>query len=161
MAEQPTPPSDVATPPFFDIPTNRLIGRGHAAGDFLEAYEWEVAEEAPGRLLLDVHLPAHACNPLGQLFGGFTPTYVDLVSLLATRAGPDRLNPDVARHWLTTINMRIDYYEPVVEPRFQIEAVLEHRRGRTHLVTTKMWQKGTLAVFALTTMRSLDVVIPA
>ncbi|MEM9894192.1 MAG: PaaI family thioesterase [Actinomycetota bacterium] len=157
----PDTPAETESPPFFDIPPNRLIGRGHAAGDFLEAYEWEVVEESPGRLVLDVHLPVHACNPLGQLFGGFTPTYIDLVSLLATRAGPDRLNPDVDRHWLSTLNMRIDYYEPVVGPRFQVEATVEHRRGRTYLVTTKMRQEGTLAVFALTTLRSQDLVIPA
>ena len=59
--------------------------RGHPAGDFLEAYLWRVVERGPGWLKVDAHLPDHARNPRGQLFGGFTPTYVDLISLFAAR----------------------------------------------------------------------------
>ena len=60
------------------------------AGDFLEAYDWTVLEERVGFLRLDAGLPDHVKNPRGQLFGGFTPTYVDLVALNTVRAGPDR-----------------------------------------------------------------------
>jgi len=128
----------------------RLFGRGHPVGDFLEAYEWRVIEERPGRLVLDVHLPAQVKNPRGQLFGGFTPTYVDLVALRTVRAGLPNKAP---RGWLATVNMRIDYFEPVVE-EFRIESSVLHRRGRTVLVETRFLDRsGTLLVFAVTTLR--------
>jgi acyl-coenzyme A thioesterase PaaI-like protein len=127
----------------------RLIGRGHPVGDFLEAYDWRVLEERPGALVLDVHLPKQVKNPRGQLFGGFTPTYVDLVALRTVRAGHTRQGP---RGWLATINMRIDYFEPVVE-EFRIESAILHRRGRTVMVQTRFLdRKGTLLVLALTTL---------
>lgn len=128
----------------------RLIGRGHPIGDFLEAYEWQVLEERPGFLVLDVHLPSQVKNFHGQLFGGFTPTYVDLVALRTLRAGSARQGP---RSWLATVNMRIDYFEPVVE-EFRIESSILHRRGRTVMVQTRFFDRsGTLLVFALTTLR--------
>ena len=140
----------------MDVPPGRLMGRGHPAGDLLEAYEWIVVAEEPGSLRIDAHLPAQVLNPRQQLFGGFTPTYVDLVSLHAARAGPERLDPARPRFGMATINMRVDYYEPILGPRFIIHADLEHRRGRTHLVTTRMFQDDVLAVFAVTTLRQLD-----
>jgi acyl-coenzyme A thioesterase PaaI-like protein len=128
----------------------RLFGRGHPIGDFLEAYEWRVIEERPGALVLDVHLPKQVKNPRNQLFGGFTPTYVDLVALRTIRAGQSRQGP---RSWLATVNMRIDYFEPVVE-EFRIESSILHRRGRTVIVQTRFLDRsGTLLVFALTTLR--------
>ena len=71
-------------------PRGRLIGKGHPAGDFLEAYDWILESEELGSLQLRAQLPDHVRNPRGQLFGGFTPTYVDLVALLTVRAGTDR-----------------------------------------------------------------------
>jgi acyl-coenzyme A thioesterase PaaI-like protein len=128
----------------------RLMGRGHPVGDFLEAYAWRVVETRQGLLVLDVHLPAQVKNPRGQLFGGFTPTYVDLVALHTVRAGAARQAP---RSWLATVNMRIDYFEPVVE-EFRIESSILHRRGRTVIVETRFLDaSGTLLVFALTTLR--------
>ena len=53
-------------------------------------------------------------NLRGQLFGGFTPTYVDFIALNTIRAGSDR-----SKGWgyfLATTNMRVDYFEPVTEP---------------------------------------------
>ncbi|MDH3681590.1 MAG: hypothetical protein OEV40_16765, partial [Acidimicrobiia bacterium] len=102
-------------------------------------------------------LPAWVLNPRGQLFGGFTATYVDLVSLHANRAGPERRSADAPRSWMATINMRIDYLEPIVGPRFTIEALVEHRRGATSLVATRMFQGEALAAYALTTMRALEL----
>ncbi len=125
------------------------------AGDLLEAYDWEVTEERAGFLRISAHLPAHVRNPRNQLFGGFTPTYVDLVSLFTVRAGPGRLDPKVARGWMATVNMRIDYFEPIRGPRFDIVGELEHVRGRTSLVSTKMYDDDTLAAHAITTLRSL------
>ena len=63
-------------------PPGRLIGRGHSAGDLLEAFDWELEAESLGELSLKVTLPDHLRNPRGDLFGGFTATYVDLVALL-------------------------------------------------------------------------------
>jgi acyl-coenzyme A thioesterase PaaI-like protein len=128
------------------------VGHGHPAGDFLEAYEWNVITQEPGRLTIDAHLPEQAKNPRGQLFGGFTPTYVDFVALFTTRAGQDRSRPFDS--WLATTNMRIDYFEPVLGPRFVIDSHLVKERGRTLFVETRFLDTaGELLVFALTTMR--------
>ena len=85
MSEEPETPMPWSAPE-----PGRLMGRGHMAGDFLEAYDWTVLEERVGFLRLDAGLPDHVKNPRGQLFGGFTPTYVDLVALNTVRAGPDQ-----------------------------------------------------------------------
>lgn len=142
--------------PWEQREPGRLIGRGHPAGDFLEAWAWDVRYEARGELRLDAHLPGHVRNPRGQLFGGFTPTYVDLVSLLTVRAG---IEPGTREHgsWLATSSMHIDYFEPILGPRFVIESSLERARGRTRFVRTRFLQDGTLAVHALTTMRAVDL----
>jgi acyl-coenzyme A thioesterase PaaI-like protein len=132
----------------------RLVGRGHAAGDFLEAYDWVVVERRAGYLRLDVNLPAHVRNPRGQLFGGFTPTYVDMVALFTVRRDTER--PDGApRHWLATTQMRLDYFEPITGPRFVIESELEKKRGRTNFVITRFFQDDSLAVLAATTIREI------
>ena len=82
--------SDTRLRPWLHRDAGRLIGRGHPAGDFLQAHDWRVVEERIGFLRLDVHLPDHVRNPRGQLFGGFTPAYVDLVALFTVRAGTER-----------------------------------------------------------------------
>lgn len=134
-------------------PPGRLLGKGHPAGDFLEAYEWNVLEEREGFLDIEAHLPNHVRNPRGQLFGGFTPTYVDLVALLTVRAGRRREGPPAT--WLATTNMRVDYFDPIVGPRFRVQSTLERKRGRTMFVATRFFQGEDLAVFALTTMREM------
>ncbi len=136
---------------------DQLLGKGHPAGDFLEAYEWKVIEERAGYLRIEAHLPDTVKNPRGQLFGGFTPTYVDLVALLTMRAG-DRTGDPRLRSWLATTNMRVDFFEPIVGPRFVIESQLIKRRGRTRFVETRFFDPAdTLAVFALTTMREVEL----
>lgn len=156
---QVSPPSEGGPdhPPehLLRVGPDRVIGRGHPAGDFLQAYEWDVIDEAEGRIRVSAGLPDHALNPRGQLFGGFTGVYVDLLSLIACRAGADRSAPGPPRPWMTTINMRIDYYEPILGPTFELEAEVEHRRGRTYLVATRMFQDDVLAVFAIATMREV------
>ena len=99
----------------------QVVGRGHPAGDFLEAYEWRLLEESKGLLRIRAHLPAHVRNPRGQLFGGFTPTYVDLVALFTVRAG-ERGVEERFRTWLATTNLRVDYFEPIVGPEFVIDS---------------------------------------
>ena len=135
----------------------QLVGRGHPAGDFLEAWQWKVVERGRGYLKVDAHLPDHARNPRGQLFGGFTPTYVDLISLFAARTG-DTHDSEAAPQWMATTNMRVDYFEPINGPRFLIESRLIRQRGRMNFVETRFFDpEDTLAVFALTTMREIDV----
>jgi acyl-coenzyme A thioesterase PaaI-like protein len=116
-----------------------------------------VLDERDGYLRLGVHLPDTVKNPRGQLFGGFTPTYVDLVALFTVRAGPERQARMAAgtSGWLATTNMRVDYFEPVVGPTFVIESEREKQRGRTHVVLTRFLQDDELAVLALTTMREV------
>ena len=133
----------------------QLIGKGHPAGDFLEAYDWKLLEDAPGLLRIRAHLPTHVKNPRGQLFGGFAPTYVDLVALFTVRAGE---TDEAARFstWLATTNIRVDFFEPVVSPQFLIESRLVKKRGRTNFVETRFFDpEDTLAIFALTTMREI------
>jgi len=133
----------------------QLIGKGHPAGDFLEAHAWKVLEEGGGLLRIRAHLPQHVRNPRGQLFGGFAPTYVDLVALFTVRAG-DTDETLRFRTWLATTNIRVDFFEPVVSPQFLIESRLVKKRGRTNFVETRFFDpEDTLAIFALTTMREI------
>ena len=152
-----TPPD--SQPPFVRAwaqkEPGRLIGRGHPAGDFLEAYEWQLLREEPGYLRIQAHVPDHVKNPRGQLFGGFTPTYVDLVALFTARSMEQQ--PDERfRSWLATTNMRVDYFEPVMGPEFRMESRLVKRRGRTIFIETRFLDlEGELAVFATTTIREV------
>ena len=156
-ASEPQSPADLPTlrRAWLTNDPTRLVGRGHAAGDFLQAYEWIVAERRKGFLRIEAHVPDHVKNPRGQLFGGFTPTYVDMVALFTVRAGEE---PGMPRHWLATTNMRIDYFEPVTGPRFIMESELIKSRGRLRFVETRFLDEaGTLLVFAVTTMREVDL----
>ena len=151
---QPHPPPFVRA--WLARQPGQLIGRGHPAGDFLEAHEWQVVEEGDGFLRVRAHVPAHVKNPRGQLFGGFTPTYVDLVALFTVRAGEQRQEYRF-RTWLATTNMRVDYFEPIVGPQFSIESRLLKKRRRTNIVETRFFDpEDTLAVFALTTLREVE-----
>lgn len=147
----------VPTRPWASPPPGRVIGRGHQAGDFLEAWDWLLLDEEPGFLRIEAGLPDRVKNPRGQLFGGFTPTYVDLVALFTVRSSQGRLREASPRPgtWLATTNMRLDYFEPILGPRFIIESRLEKKRGRTNFVATRFYQDSELAVFALTTLRDV------
>lgn len=147
---------DLSRLPWTAPEPGRLVGRGHVAGDFLEAYDWVVLDKREGYLRLDAGLPQHVRNPRGQLFGGFTPTYVDLVALFTVRVGVDNL-AGPPRHWLATTQMSLDYFEPIVGPRFVIESELEKRRGRTNFVLTRFFQDDQLAVLAATTIREVKL----
>src|SRR5918995_4002004 len=89
--------SEPARRPWATPPPGRLVGRGHPAGDFLEAWAWDVLDEAPGYLRVEATLPEHVKNPRGQLFGGVTPTYVDLVALFTVRGGGNLSPPPPMR----------------------------------------------------------------
>jgi acyl-coenzyme A thioesterase PaaI-like protein len=126
-------------------PPGRLMGPGHPAGDFLDAPDWRVLEESEGRLLLDVPLVPAVKNFAGHLFGGFAPTYIDLVALRTVSAGAR----DRPHGWLLTLNLRVEYLEPVEGPRFLIESRVVNRRGRSILVETSFRdQAGKMLLFA-------------
>jgi acyl-coenzyme A thioesterase PaaI-like protein len=151
-------PSEPLARPWATPEPGRLVGRGHPAGDFLEAWAWELLDEAAGHLRIRCHLPDRVKNPRGQLFGGFTPTYVDMIALFTCRAGPERLDQaGRGRNWMATTSMRLDYFEPIVGPTFVVESTLEKKRGRTHFVVTRFLQDDELAVLAATTLRAVAV----
>jgi acyl-coenzyme A thioesterase PaaI-like protein len=58
---------------------------GHNAGDLLESREWKILREERGLVEVEAHLPSHLLNPRDQLFGGFTGTYVDMISIWTVR----------------------------------------------------------------------------
>jgi uncharacterized protein (TIGR00369 family) len=140
-------------PSLFPEP-GRVIGPGHAAGDFLGAPEWRVLEQRDGFVRIDAAVPARLRNPRGQLFGGFTGVYADLVALFTTRAGEPR---GVWRGWLATSNMRVDYLRPVTGERILLEGRLLHRGRRSHLVEVRLLDPdGTPLAHALVTMLEAD-----
>ena len=116
-------------------------------------------ERAPGRLVIVAELPDALKNPQGQLFGGFTPTYVDFVSIFTLHTLDPDSDPTSPKSWVTTLNMRIDYFEPIFGPTFRVEGEVVNRRGRNALVSTKFWDgeepDGAMAAHALTTLRQM------
>jgi acyl-coenzyme A thioesterase PaaI-like protein len=145
--------SHVPDAPWSRPAPGRLLGPGHTAGDLLDAPEWRVLEERLGFLRLEIPMPSRLCNPRGQLFGGFAPTYVDLIALFTFRAGRQREGP---RHWLSTVSMRLDYYEPVLGPTFLVESEVRHRRGRNAWVQTRFLDShGTPLIDASTVLREV------
>jgi acyl-coenzyme A thioesterase PaaI-like protein len=137
-----------------DPPPGRLMGPGHPAGDFLNAPDWRVLEEGEGRLVVDVPLVDAAKNFRGQLFGGFAPTYIDLIALRTVSAGAR----DREHGWLVTLNMRVEYIEPVEGPRFVIESRVVNRRGRSLLVETVFRdEQGRMLLFATLTLMEQPV----
>jgi acyl-coenzyme A thioesterase PaaI-like protein len=141
---------DIARP-WLPAPEGRFIGRGHPVGDFLEAYEWRVLDAGKGRYRVDAHLPTQVKNPRGQLFGGFAPTYVDLVAVYTVRSALTRQGR------VSTVNMRVDYLAPVVDDRFLLESRIVNSRGKTHLVEVLLKSStGELLVFSIVTLRERD-----
>ena len=124
---------------------------GHCAGDLVEAYKWDILREEPGLVELDVHLPDHLLNPRRQLFGGFTGTYIDMAAIYAVRT----LFADKPGFtWSSTVNMRIDYLQPVTGPRFRIRSeVLSDGRTTSRVATWFLDTAGEKLVYAITTLR--------
>ncbi len=132
-----------------------MIGRGHTAGDLLEAYEWEILEEGKGHLRVRAHVPDRVKNPRGQLFGGFTPTYVDLIALFTFRTTQER-----PKGWLATLNLRLDYFEPITGS-FEMDSRVVNQRGRNVWVETSFLDPdGTMLAFALVTLRETEDPLP-
>jgi len=126
---------------------------GHCAGDLLAARDWTVLNKAPGHIELDVEVPQRVMNPRQQLFGGFTGTYVDMVALYTIKT----LFASGEDFWITTVNMRIDYLEPVTGPRIRLRGELIKQGRSTSLVAVHFEDSdGNKQVYALATMRVLD-----
>ena len=127
---------------------------GHPAGDFVESPKWKTLKSEPGLVEIDAHLPEQVLNPRRQLFGGFTGTYVDMISIHTARTV---LLDDKHSGWTTTVNMRIDYLEPVVGPRFIMRGELIKNGRTTCLVASHFLDhEGNVLVYAITTLRKLD-----
>lgn len=126
---------------------------GHCAGDLLEASDWKILHESIGRVEIDAHVPAKVMNPRQQLFGGFTGTYVDMLALYTLRT----MFPAKQDFWITTINMRIDYLDPVVEPRVRLVGELINQGRSTSLVAVTFCNSaGEKLVYALVTLRVVN-----
>ena len=110
-------------------------------------------ERSNGVLRIEAHLPEALLNPRRQLFGGFTGTYVDFVSLYTLRG-----DPTSPRGFQSTLNLRIDYFEPIIGPTFEIQGRIVNERGKNALVETRFFQDGVLAVFAIATLRDVGEV---
>ncbi len=131
-----------------NVPPGRLVNPGLPPFDLLNASEWSVIHESPGKLEVMCDLPEVTLNPAGQLFGGFTAAYVDIASLCAAQSDVEE-----TPGFQSTINMRLDYFEAITQSPFRVTSEVVHRRGETRLVACKMYQAEVLAVYALTTMR--------
>lgn len=135
---------DSAETPIFMKP-------GHNAGDLVESTKWKVLKEEPGLVEVDVHLPDHLLNPRNQLFGGFTGTYVDMISIYTVRT---LFASKSEFKWSSTVNMRIDYFAPVMGPRFLLKGELIKDGRSTCLVATHFSDmQGNKLVYAITTLK--------
>lgn len=124
---------------------------GHRAGDLVEASKWKILREEPGLVEIDAHLPPQLLNPRDQLFGGFTGTYVDMISIYTVRT---LFESQEDFKWSATVNMRIDYFAPVMGPRFLLKGELIKDGRSTCLVATHFTDmQGNKLVYAITTLR--------
>ena len=124
---------------------------GHNAGDLVESYKWKILREKSGLVEVDAHLPEHLLNPRNQLFGGFTGTYVDMISIWTVRS---IFTDETDFNWATTVNMRIDYFLPVTGPRFLLKGELIKEGRTTCLVATHITDMdNNKLVYAITTLR--------
>ena len=124
---------------------------GHSAGDLLGASEWDVLREQRGLVEVEAHLPDHLLNPREQLFGGFTGTYVDMISIWTVRT---LFDSQESFQWSATVNMRIDYFAPVLGPRFRLRGELI-KDGRSTCLVAMYFEdlEGNKLVYAITTLR--------
>lgn len=127
------------------------MSAGHPVGDFIDAPSWKVLEHTPGHYRVEATLPQCVLNPLGILFGGFTPAFADMIALLTAHSVPAD-----EWHWLRTINMRVDYFEPIEAKPFIMDAKVVTQRGKTFLVEVRFEDHaGTMLAFAITTLREV------
>jgi acyl-coenzyme A thioesterase PaaI-like protein len=146
-----TPPkvAEEVLRPWLTTDPDRVVARGHPIGDFLEAWDWRVTDRAPGRLRVQARLPDRVMNPRGNLFGGFTPTYVDFFALHVTHT----LREDAAPiSWQQTANLRVDYFAPIVGPELEMQGEILNSSGRTHFVEVRFVVDGRLCAIGQATL---------
>jgi acyl-coenzyme A thioesterase PaaI-like protein len=112
---------------------------------------WKVLAESPGYVKIRVPLLPRLKNRRQQLFGGYTPAYVDMLAYRVARSG----SPDHSDAFVATTSMRIDYLEALTGDYFEVECQLLKARGRNAITEARFFQDGALAVFAVTTMLAL------
>lgn len=112
---------------------------------------WRVLEESPGHVRIEVPLLDRLRNRRQQLFGGYTPAYVDMLAFRVARSGTH----DESDTFFATTSMRIDYLEAITEDTFEIDCTLLKARGRNAITEARFLQGGTLAVFAVTTLLAM------
>jgi acyl-coenzyme A thioesterase PaaI-like protein len=122
-------------------------------GEHFDVANWKIITDEPGCMRVEVPLHPWLRNPLGQLFGGFTPSYADILSTRVVR-GSDRVLRE-SSIWYATTGVRVDYLEPIVDDSFQIECQLLKARGKSMLVETKFYQGEVLAAFAVMTLLTI------
>ncbi len=127
----------------------RVIGRGHPVGDFLDAFDWRVLERAPGVLRVRARLPERVMNPRGDLFGGFTPTYVDFFGLHVFHTVREE---GVPRQWLNTIRLEVEYFAPIRGPEMEMRGEVLHRKGRTAHLEIRFEDAGALCALGRLTL---------
>ena len=130
------------------------MARDNSPASFLEADRWELQRLDRGTLDVHCHLPEKLLNPVGTLFGGFTTTYIDLISIWASMSAQADPSP-----WMVTVNMRVDYFEPISPPGFRALARVLNVRKRDYFVETRFEDdKGTLLVNGITMLRQIPEV---
>jgi acyl-coenzyme A thioesterase PaaI-like protein len=112
---------------------------------------WNVLAESPGYVKLRVPLLPRLKNRRGQLFGGYTPAYVDMLAYRVARSG----TVDGSDSFFATTSMRVDYLEALTGDEFEVECRLLRVRGRNAITETRFLQDDALAVFAVTTLLAL------
>jgi acyl-coenzyme A thioesterase PaaI-like protein len=137
---------------FGERGAEEFISRGHPTGDILEAWRWRVTKEAPGRLSIRAPLADRARNVKGHLFGGFTPVLLDLIGAFTVYAGEPKREIGFP-YWLSTVSLRMDYFEPIASEEISIESRVVRRRGRICLVEVTFFDPGeTVAAIGWLTM---------
>ena len=135
----------------IDVDVPIFLKPGHNAGDLVESSKWKILRQEHGLVEVDAHLPAHLLNPRDQLFGGFTGTYVDMISIFTVRT---LFESQEEFKWSATVKMRIDYFAPVLGPRFLLRGELIKDGRSTCLVATHFTDmEGNKLVYAITTLR--------
>lgn len=130
----------------------QFICRGHPVGDLLEAWRWRITAESTGKLSIRAPLSPRLRNVKGQLFGGFTPTLLDLIGSFTVHAGEPKSEIGFP-YWLSTVNLRVDYFEPIASDEITIESRVIKRRARICIVETSFHDPAdTLAAIGWITM---------
>jgi len=99
---------------------------------------WNVLAESPGYVKLRVPLLARLKNRRLQLFGGYTPAYVDMLAYRVARSG----TLGESDTFFATTSMHIDYLEALTGDDFEVECQLLKARGRNAITEARFFQDG-------------------